>query len=368
VHHPLVENASSPPAYHIAWLISGQVSRFVYKDGTSMLDGGIAGFVGCHSLASGGCPATLDVHIALADTRIKQFYGPGYRTPPYEDGAYKDAELEHHYLGLAKTARSRQLASQFETLKTGLLSAGANHVNVQTLSYDDFQTTIHEVRRLIMARGPAEANWTEDHWYRWYRTLAGHRKRFITNGNMMYLRHLAYASAVELERAMPYKYTHVLYTREDNVFVNPSYTLMRLAEKVDGWSRSVPSEAAVFVDSRCAWRAYSDKIYFANRQAIDVLFPRTIDEHIRYMDRWILTAAGNWQDPLQTEVFFKALLTSAGAHVEQLDFQRTEARYVAVNNVSGSAREAVVLCTPKLYANCTAKPVFPECPESKESF
>lgn len=329
-----------------------------------MLDGGIAGFVGCHNLTNRGCPATLDVHIALADTQIKQFYGPAYRTPTYEDGAFEDARIENHYLGLAGTARRMHLASQAEDLKTSFLSAGANQVYVKILPYSDFQTTIHEIRRLIMNRGPAEAKWTEEHWYLWYRTLAKHRQRFITNGNMMYLRHLAYASAVELERGMPYKYTHVLFTREDNVFVHPSYTLLQLAQKLDGWSRSDPSEAAVFVDSHCGWKTYSDKIYFANRMGIDVLFPRTIDEHIRYMDRWIYTAAGPPADPLQTEVFFKTLLANAGAHVEKVDFQRTEARYVAVN-VSGNERlqQGAVLCTPQLYANCTTAPVFPVCPE-----
>jgi len=52
--------------YHIAWLISGQVSRFIYKDGTSLLSDHLSGFVGCQSRAN--CGATLDVHIALANT------------------------------------------------------------------------------------------------------------------------------------------------------------------------------------------------------------------------------------------------------------------------------------------------------------
>merc|ERR1719486_826483 len=114
-----------------------------------------------------------------------------------------------------------------------------------------------------MSRGPAEAKWTEEHWYLWYRTLARHRQRFITNGNMMYLRHLAYASAVELERGMPEKYTHVLYTREDNVFVHPSYTLLQLARDLDRSAEPSESPASLLVDLRCGWLAFSDKLYFA---------------------------------------------------------------------------------------------------------
>merc|ERR1719188_1460325 len=85
---------------------------------------------------------------------------------------------------------------------------------------------------------------------------------------------------------------------------------------------------AVLVDSFCNWKAYSDKIYFANRKGIDVIFPKTEDEHIRLLSYWTnrLPFLSKHIEPMQTEAFLKSLLDDSNAHVEKLDFNRTEIR------------------------------------------
>merc|ERR1719145_329401 len=111
--------------------------------------------------------------------------------------------------------------------------------------------------------------------------------RMSDTGNMMYMRHLAYSSAVEAEKSLSYNYTHVLCTREDNVFVHPSYTLLQLSRDLDRSAEPSESPASLFVDLRCGWLAFSDKLYFATRRGIDILFARTLDDHITQMAKWI---------------------------------------------------------------------------------
>jgi len=359
----LGEKRAPVSSYNVAWLISGQVSRFIYKDGTSMLDGGLKGFLGCEKAGLKSDSCQVGVHIALSNTHVKQFFGPKPILPTYGSDAYKEQRLENHYSSLAKDNFS-QVDREVWALKANFLTAGASHVKVRILSNDEFDEDIKQVRARIVKRAEEIApSWSKPRWAHWWERMPRHEQRFETNGNMMYLRHLAYASAAEYEKTQPWKYTHILYTREDNVFVHPSYSLIQMAKKMDGDLAPGAGETAIYVDKFCGWLSYSDKIYFANRPGIEVLIKRTLDDHITRLASWINRGLG-WtnRDPLQTEVCFKEWLDEAKAKVIRWDFERTEARYAVNTSDPKSDPENPKICIPQLYNKCTDKHVFPECP------
>mmetsp|Transcript_80711 Transcript_80711/g.210531 ORF Transcript_80711/g.210531 Transcript_80711/m.210531 type:complete len:415 (-) Transcript_80711:127-1371(-) len=350
-----VDNDVDQRPRHVAWLISGQMSRFIYKDATRFIDGGLQAWSGCFGKAT--CSMSVDVHIALANTHVHQFRGPRYELPTYGDGAFVESAIKDHYLNLLES-ESEQLVSRSEVgqkvamMKDEFKKSGARAVHVKIVSGEQFDANIKRVRELILKRAKRTMDPPMSNFDDFWSNLPRHEKRFEQNGNMMYLRHLSYRSAVLAEQALPFKYTHVLYTREDNVFVHPSYTLLQLARDMDrGVSRleneTSEAPASVLVDKRCGWLAYSDKLYFASRRGIDVLFARTLDEHIAQMAVWINMARTSkvYRDPLMTEEYFKRLLEDAHANVTKFDFLRTEGRY---------RTGAEHLCIPDIYRKCTS--------------
>jgi hypothetical protein len=339
----------------VAWLISGQVSRFIYRDSARFIDGGIRAWSGCNDYKTepAGCPISVDVHIALSNTHVSGFRGAKYDLPAYEDGAFEEPAIAAHY----NTWRVKdRMLQHVISVKNEFTNSGAREVRVRIVGADQFDEDIKAVRQEILAKAKAMSNKEPEAFDTFWRKLPGHENRFEQNGNMMYLRHLAYSSAVEAEKSLPYKYTHVLYTREDNVFVHPSYTLLQLARDMDNGAEPLASPASVLVDKHCGWLYYSDKLYFASRRGIDVLFARTRAEHISQMAQWINMAptATKNSDPLMTEEYFKRLLEGAHANVTKFEFGRFEARYV-----NGSSEP----CIPDLYRKCTEVPMFDTCPK-----
>mmetsp|Transcript_11190 Transcript_11190/g.30001 ORF Transcript_11190/g.30001 Transcript_11190/m.30001 type:complete len:416 (-) Transcript_11190:104-1351(-) len=361
-----VDNDVDQRPRHVAWLISGQMSRFIYKDATRFIDGGLQAWSGCFGKAT--CSMSVDVHIALANTHVHQFRGPRYELPTYGDGAFVESAIKDHYLNLLES-ESEQLVSRSEVgqkvamMKDEFKKSGARAVHVKIVSGEQFDANIKRVRELILKRAKRTMDPPMSNFDDFWSNLPRHEKRFEQNGNMMYLRHLSYRSAVLAEQALPFKYTHVLYTREDNVFVHPSYTLLQLARDMDrGVSRleneTSEAPASVLVDKRCGWLAYSDKLYFASRRGIDILFARTLDKHVAQLAAWINMARTSkvYRDPLMTEEYFKRLLEDAHANVTKFDFFRTEGRYQ-----SGAERP----CIPDIYRKCTSVgDGFETCPSS----
>mmetsp|Transcript_11188 Transcript_11188/g.29995 ORF Transcript_11188/g.29995 Transcript_11188/m.29995 type:complete len:415 (-) Transcript_11188:120-1364(-) len=350
-----VDNDVDQRPRHVAWLISGQMSRFIYKDATRFIDGGLQAWSGCFGKAT--CSMSVDVHIALANTHVHQFRGPRYELPTYGDGAFVESAIKDHYLNLLES-ESEQLVSRSEVgqkvamMKDEFKKSGARAVHVKIVSGEQFDANIKRVRELILKRAKRTMDPPMSNFDDFWSNLPRHEKRFEQNGNMMYLRHLSYRSAVLAEQALPFKYTHVLYTREDNVFVHPSYTLLQLARDMDrGVSRleneTSEAPASVLVDKRCGWLAYSDKLYFASRRGIDILFARTLDKHVAQLAAWINMARTSkvYRDPLMTEEYFKRLLEDAHANVTKFDFLRTEGRY---------RTGAEHLCIPDIYRKCTS--------------
>jgi hypothetical protein len=293
----------------------------------------------------------VDVHIALANTHVRQFYGPRYALPTYEDGAFEESVIAAHYKNMRLGAAMQQKVA---LIKDEFRSSGAREVLVRILNGEQFGKYVEKLREKILTKARATSRMAPEAFERFWRKMPGHENRFEQNGNMMLLRHLAYDLAVEAESSLPYRYTHVLYTREDNVFVHPPYTLLQLARDMDNGAEPSRSPASVLVDSHCGWKAWSDKLYFASRRGIDILFARTIDQHILQMAQWINMAPTSkvFRDPLMTEEYFKRLLEDAHANVTKFDFARTEARY------TNSVQEP---CIPELYINCTNVPVFQPC-------
>jgi len=275
------------------------------------------------------------VHIALADTHVSGFRGNQYELPKYGDGAFQASAIVAHYKAF-----------------------GAHDARVRIVSGDQFEEDMKGLRvefladEKAMSHGepaPLDGSWGHN-------VQERSTARLEQNGNMMYLRHLAYSSAVEAEKKMRYKYTHVLYTREDNVFVHPPYTLLQLARDMDNGADPSASPGSVLVDKHCGWGGfYSDKLYFASRKGIDVLFARTRTEHISQMARWVNMAltATEYKDPLKTEEYFKRLLVDAHANVTKFEFWRFDARYV-----EGASEP----CIPEIYRKCSEIPMFEACP------
>jgi hypothetical protein len=335
----------------VAWLISGQVPRFIYKDSAKFVDGGLRAWSGCAQYASHDCPILVDVHIAVSNTHVKQFFGADFHMP-YETGPF-DGHTGVGGRGLDEAA----LEANYKML-------GANMVRATILGEDHFNKTLETVREEILIKARATSPMASDEFDKFWQHLGNiptnsGSTRFIDNGNMMYMRHLAYKSAVEAEKALAYKYTHVLYTREDNVFVHPSYTLLQIAKDMDNGFEPLQAPASMLVDNHCGFQAWSDKIHFGNRRGIDILFAGTRDEHISMLASWInqCPTAHLAKDPLKTEDWFQRRLTEAHAIVKTFDFFRTEARYVS------SSSEP---CTGKLYRRCSSVGnTFKECPRQR---
>jgi len=356
----VTEGPGREPPRAVAWLISGQVSRFIYKDATKFFDRGIRAWSGCsdYDKQHAECPIFLDVHIALANTTVTGFRGAEYQLPAYEDGAFQEPAIAAHIAlqdkeTLRVSARTQQHVA---LIKDEFTRSGAREVRVSIVSGDQFDKDVKVLREEILAKAKATSNGAigpfEEPWTKKVKEQSSFR--FETNGNMMYLRHLAYSSAVEAEKSLPYKYTHVLYTREDNVFAHPPYTLLQLARDMDNGADPSAPPRSVLVDDHCGWNFYSDKLYFASRQGIDILFSRTRAEHVSQMAQWINMAwtATNNKDPLMTEEYFKRLLDGAHANVTKFDFSRFEAKYVHGSSVP---------CIPFTYWRCTSVPMFDAC-------
>jgi len=337
----VTEGPSREPPRAVAWLISGQLSRFIYKDSAKFIDGGIQALSGCtdYMKQNAVCPIVVDVHIALADTHTLGFRGAKYELPPYGDGAFEEPAIVAHYKAF-----------------------GAREVRVRIVSGDQFEEDMKGLRAEFLAKAEATRNGKpgpfDGVWGNYVVEKSTHRLE--ENGNMMYLRHLAYSSAVEAEKSRPLKYTHVLYTREDNVFVHPSYTMLQLARDMDNGADPSASPGSVLLDKHCGWGGfYSDKLYFASRKGIDILFSRTRAEHISQMAQWLnmAYAATETKDPLKTEEYFKRLLVDADANVTRFEFYRFDARYI-----HGEP------CIPEMYRKCSKIPMFDACPAKTQGY
>lgn len=334
---------------HVAMLVSGQISRFTYIDSLRHVPGGLSGLA-CGAPEGSKCPSGLevDVYVVVSNTSGKfwaQKAGMPVQ-PPYGDGAFTPERIREYYL-----------------------RKGAHHVNITVLSQKAIDDRFSDIEDKVKIAGGG-ANSTKQsssEWWMLRSQVPKFKLHWEPHGKAFLMRHLAYSAAAAAEHSLPYKYSHVLSAREDNAFVNPTYSLEALMKQI-----SKP----VAVDQYCGFGSYSDKLYFADRLGADNLLGRTTDQHVGHMVGWLdfalkesvpstqseRTRAINitTEDPMQPEAWVQQLLASTGTGVTTFDFNRTDIRYV---------RGSEGACTPALYYKCTAKPgeAFPSCPEVKKN-
>merc|ERR1719356_1678197 len=133
----VTEGPGREPPRAVAWLISGQLSRFIYKDSAKFIDGGIQAWSGCTDYAKQHtvCPIVVDMHIALANTHVTGFRGAKYELPAYGDGSFEEPAIAAHY-------------KKF----------GAREVRVRIVSGDLFEEDMKVLRVEILAKAKATSN------------------------------------------------------------------------------------------------------------------------------------------------------------------------------------------------------------------
>lgn len=321
---PLTGDVAEPETNTaLAVLISGQQFRFTYNDAFQYAPGHLKGVV-CGNPTSSKC--SFDVFIVLAETEIV-----------FQQN-YKEVARENRCLNLPPYEISEVAIRSF------FADQGANHVEIKILSAGDFYGQVQERNELVEEMGPHATHMTREDWL----SAAKKKKdwwRYVPNGNMMLLRHLVHASALAAESTLNKHYTHFLYLREDNAFVEPVHSI---------WDdiQHMPSQM-VMVDEHCPYHAASDKIYLAGREGARVLFSASLEEHAMDISRWVNKAIQG--SSLQTETWLLSLMTSSGLDVQHIDFHRVDLRYT--NNTG-------IPCVPRAYFPCTAHPgkFYQKCP------
>lgn len=347
--------AESETNMKVAVLISGQTYRFVYKDGYQHVP--LKGVV-CGQSTSSTC--SFDVFIVLAGTDNDPFEHRNATEWAMINGseelssdrALTEAALDASCLDPPPYERSEKAIRSF------FADQGADHVDINILSEEDFAQRVNERDELVQKMGPDALHMTREDWlaiaskqYQWW--------RYKPNGNMMFLRHLVHASALAAESKLKVRYSHFLYLREDNAFVEP-------ARPIWDTIQHMPSKT-VMVDKYCpcGLASVSDKLFLAGRSGAHVLFSATLEEHAMNISSWVNRAIhGNrlqsaWTSYLlgslmQSENWARHLLTSSGIRLQYGDFHRVDLRYL--HNTEPP-------CTPIRYAGCTKHPlkVYPRC-------
>jgi len=238
--------------------------------------------------------------------------------------------------------------SSDEATRSFFADEGANHVDIQFLSVDDFDKTVRTRDELVEEMGASARNMTLEDWKAAVTSNFSRYDKTIykITVNMLLLRHLAYASARAAETTLNKRYTHFLYLREDNAFVKPGDSLWLAMQQVH--------DKTVMVDNHCGAGSKSDKIYLAGREGASVLFSSSLAKHARDMSTWV-----NWfmqGGRMQSEAWLTHLMTSSGLDVQDNDFHRVELRYI---------HAADPPCVPQFYFHCTTHPgeIYPKCGE-----
>ena len=176
------------------------------------------------------------------------------------------------------------------------------------------------------------------------------KHRMRTCSNQFYTRHLAFRQAVAKTSCPVF-----LQTREDNVFLQCPDLELHIEQC---HKREAQGQGLVFVDEHCQFGgAISDKVFLTNRTGADVLFGGVTEESFtNFMRHWISYAKLDLgESPFQPEGFLQWRLQNHGIRIEEIDFQRTEARF-----------NDQTLCTPELYHYCTTNQEFPQCADNED--
>eukprot|EP00954_Amorphochlora_amoebiformis_P028870 1392336-Amorphochlora_amoeboformis.AAC.1 len=264
---------------------------------------------------SSSCEDAVDVHIVLqvGYSGSKPFKWPWPQVPPYGRDAWDPVRIEMYF--------ERQ---------------GAHRVSVGFVS----GKSLIDIREALVAHLKQSANNGAAWWHR-VKLAEGFSKRWPANPDMLQLRHIGYATVLQKERSLPYNYSHVLYLRDDNVFLRgiPEGHIKTLAQSIDAGPGARPS---VVVDSRCGFRSLSDKIYLANKPGADLLWSPTSEQHVSKIRAWLEVDANHTGKharqglDIQTEQFLYKLLSKGtrqypNPRIKKANFHRTDMRYAKRN-------------------------------------
>jgi hypothetical protein len=302
-----------PPT--VAVLISGQFSRFVFKENEGPL---------VTSSSWWGCgEPTVDVYIVLhrgepAKPWIGQISAPPYINDNVTIAEIKQYYLEHRNATLAhiKVVRDHDMLALDMQLLDTLFSWRRPDPSLDKLKYDLFHEKMD--------------------------ALKGHDKLFKTFYRVMYLRHLAYVMSKKRK-----SYDVFIRLREDAFFFKP----LNLAEIGYNISASIGphyEKAYVSVEKWCKFRSYSDKFHIGNDAGMAALFGNDHHEFLDIVKRSMIFRLERRY--FQPEAFLQTLLSDANVH--EVDVNRIDLRYVGLKR-----------CVPWIYYKClpdSAKAVLSE--------
>ena len=150
--------------------------------------------------------------------------------------------------------------------------------------------------------------------------------RWYSNLKMFYLRFLT----LEFAKSSRKPYSHYLYFREDNQFTFP----------INLYLYSIYGTNSLLTDSYNRFNGFCDKIFFGKVEYFDILFGNNL---YQYIDTWINFGIQNKGD-LETETFYKHLLTTNNINIKCINFFRNDIRFIKGQVV-----------TPELYKKTPMK-------------
>ncbi|CAE8604688.1 unnamed protein product, partial [Polarella glacialis] len=256
--------------------------------------GGILGLA-CGDVQPSECTARVDVYIALSLTAQAHnfFTGGAVSAPPYHNET--EVETVNH-------------------MKQHFYSLGADRVFLTLHSEEHMRRCDALLMSNIAKHSFKKKNVSEVQALAALQQLPRFPLRWPAHFRMLYLRHRAYAMS-RSEEGSQELYTYYMYVREDNVFLEPRYSLTSLAAHVD--SCAFPDEWGssrhIAMDAYCHEAPdVADKVFFAGRFAMQQIFGPTHADFLQNMVWWIHLAvyAGRLKltDPLSTEGFYYHLL------------------------------------------------------------
>ena len=284
----------------VAFMISGQFERFVFRDNQGPLI--TESSLGC------GVPV-IDVYIVLHRGDVARPYTGTLSAPPYITDNVTIEEIEKYYLE----------------------QRNASTVHVKFVDNEHMSEFDNDMKNLIFKRRiPKEQKvFFLSNWIRSTRSIS----------RMLYMRHLVYSMTLQQEKMI---YDVYVSQREDAFFYQPlNFTSM-------GYERdhvSVPIKPRVYVEKWCEfYGSYSDKIHIGNQLGMSTLFGRERNDFLNLMMRFSDFGYA-WKDavdPFQSERFVQDLLL--GASLNQTDMKRVDLRYV---NKTRCVASTYLSCKPQ---------------------
>ena len=205
-----------------------------------------------------------------------------------------------------------------ESIETWYHERGASYVDVTIVTTAALDARVH-----VNVKKPPFRDQT-----RWQR-----------NTRMLGLRRMGY----ERLRDVGSGYDFILYVREDNVFLEDSFQVKQLQRLCN------QDEACYVVDKFCQWHGFSDKMYWLNLAAAEIMFAPMTSRNVETL----------WKRQGDTEYWISLQMERGGVCAQKWDFRRTELRYVA--NQDGP-------CVEKLYYRCNSGQPYPQCNGSVASW